>query len=182
MSMRTLLEEIIEDQINVSFTGRIQLLSKVDFSLKGFILFKEGRVIDAKYENKMANRGFISAMIHQDECKMILEAEFIEHKRNIDSSYRELIEEFEDAYLNHQYYLNFSVPHEIEIKANADFVQKGSSLSLDEYSVLLCLVKDGYKNLSKNLNLLDYEITKSLISLRKKQAIKTISHRQEKQL
>ena len=44
------------------------------------IKVKNERIIDAKFENKMSTRGFVSAMIHQERCRLILEPEFIEQK------------------------------------------------------------------------------------------------------
>lgn len=173
--MAKLLEEIIENQITVEFTGKLQLLDSIDFSSLGYISFKNGRIIDAKFENKTGERAFISAMIHESRCKMILEAEFSDQKQTINLSYRQLIENFEDAFINHKYYEYFTVPSHVELRVNPEFLKRGADLSHAEYGVLLALAKAGHESLSRDLNLLDYEITKTLISLRKKNALKTVA-------
>ena len=177
--MAKLLEEIIEEQITVEFTGKIQLLHHLDYSSLGYISFKDGRILDAKFENKTGDKAFISAMIHEKRCKMIIEAEFGEQKKTITKNYRQLIEAFEEALINHKYYEHFSVPAGIKLKVNPGFIQRGSSLTHSEYAVLLGLAKTGYENLFRDLNMLDYEITKNLISLRKKGALKTVAKRSE---
>lgn len=172
------LEDLIEDQLNVEFTGRIQLLNREDFSSLGFILFKEGIIIDARFENKMGERAFISAMLHQERCRMILEPEFIDSEKIITKSYRELIEAYEEALIEHKYYEYFTVPKGVGLKVNPEFLKRGADLTNEEYSVLLSLSKEGYTNLSRHLNLLNYEITKNLISLRRKNALKTFREKQ----
>lgn len=173
--MAKLLEEIIENQITVEFTGKLQLLDSTDFSSLGYISFKNGRIVDAKFENKIGERAFISAMIHESRCKVILETEFSDQKQTISISYRQLIENFEEAFINHKYYEYFTVPTHVELKVNSDFLRRGADLTHTEYAVLLALAKAGHQSLSRDLNLLDYEITKTLISLRKKNALKTIA-------
>ena len=167
------LEEILEEQVLVEFTGQLRLLDNLDFRELGFLLFKNGRIIDGKFENKVAERAFTSALIHQERIKVVVEAEIVNQPSIITRNYRELIEGFEDALMQHKYYEYFTVPVGIKLEVNPNFLRKGADLTRDEYAILLTLNKNVSDALFTDLNLLDYEVTKNLISLRKKHALLT---------
>ncbi len=173
------IQEVIEEQIAVSFTGKIIVLNKKNKQQIGFMVIHEGDVVRVEYIKASGLKAFYSFFIDIFDKKpidIIVEPEVIDNfQRNIHYPYSVLKAKVGSVLSRYSASVKTRPPENLKLLVRGDFITEGDEVTSNEYDVLLTLsdynrVKDVYENCL----LLDFEITDALVSLRKKNAIKVI--------
>lgn len=171
--------EIIEEQIAVGFTGKINVLSGTTKQLLGHLIFYEGDFIHITYRVARGLKALSSLVIDEIEhisLDFIVEPEIIaEQERSIFYPFSKLKEKLQTILTEYNEVKDQRPPDGIKLLVNSSILSADTELTEAEFS-LLCTMSDVNKveDIYKNSELLDYEITKSLVTLRKKNAIKVV--------
>ena len=171
--------KIISENYCFMFSGRINILSKVTKQYLGAIIQVEGKIVNAKYMNLVGKKALASILL---ELKGNKAFNFVSEPEVISSSdiQFEINEnqflKFKNDYFEQYEELNKLRPKE-DLKLSIDSSKFNFSLGLSkiEFDTICCildysLVKDIYMH----CDLLDFEITTALISLRKKGMLKVV--------
>jgi hypothetical protein len=167
----------IEDQISVEFTGKINILSKNGQSL-GHVLFIDGDLLFVKYKRSSSIKAFYNLVIESfdnpDSMQIVVEPEVLtDIERNIHYPYSVLVKKIKFILDRYKYSLENKPPSNIMIRPIPEFIMNGELPSFEEFE-LLCTLTEFHKvdEIYKECPLLDFEITNSLVGLRKKKALK----------
>ncbi|MFY7992554.1 MAG: hypothetical protein ACOVP4_04600 [Bacteriovoracaceae bacterium] len=172
--------QVLDEQTLVGFTGKVNVLSKLNRQYHGHLLLKNGDVIQAFFKTVTGLKAFYNIVVADYELEPIIfvvEPETVEEKqRGIHYPYSVLknrTQEIIDKYLAT---VKLRPPQNLKLLIKADFLNQKGDVTPEEFEVLSTLsdwnlVKDVYQN----CNLVDYEITLALVGLRKKGALKVIS-------
>lgn len=170
---------IIEDQVIVEFSGRINVLDAKTRQLYGTIILRDGDVIKADYKNQTALKAFFS--IYLDDLKnneiiFVVEPEVVDNvSKNIHYPWKTLIQKMSESMHEYEKCKALKPPKDVKILPRPEFLDSGDQINEEEFK-LLSLISDYNKveDIYEKSNLLEYEITMALVSLRKKGALKVI--------
>lgn len=165
--------DLITENYSFAFSGRIQILDKSTRQYLGSIYQNEGVIINAgfgKLEGKKALASILMKIRAGDDFHFVPEPEIIS---NIHVAF-ELSEgqffEFKRDYFEEYDKLSRLKPSEkLQFRLNTKALTVFSGLNHQEFTVVKSIIRD--KTVSKiyeNTPLLDFDVTKSLVSLRKK--------------
>lgn len=170
---------ILDEQVSVGFTGKVNVLSKMNRQYLGHMLLKNGDVIQAKYKNTTALKAFFNIIVDDYELTPIfyvVEPETVEDNlKGIHYPYTVLKNKTAEILDKYIASLKLRPPQDLKLIIKADFLSYVDEVTAEEFEVLSTLsdwnlVKDVYQN----CHLLDYEITLALVGLRKKGALKVV--------
>lgn len=169
----------IEDQRSVDFTGKINLLNSKG-QLLGNLIFVEGDFVASKYKESNGLKSFYNLLIDSYDnkgIKYIVEPEIIEnYNRNIHFPYSVLLKKAKFIINNYKISKNNRPPDNISIYIDPKFIESGEELTAEEFELMTVLIDfQDVKSIYMHCKLLEYEITNSLVGLRKKKALKVIS-------
>lgn len=175
---------VIEEQVAVQFTGKVNVLSSYNRQFLGHILFKHGELIQVAFNGQKGLKAFYSIIIQEYSLQSfdyVVEPELVEEKeRQIHYPFAVIKNKVGDEIRKHKESLKFRPPENIKILIDAEFLEDSLPVTPQEFEVLSTLTEWSSPNdLYQNCNLLDHEITLSLVSLRKKGALKILAPRQE---
>lgn len=170
----------IEEQIIISFTGKINILNSENKQILGAILISEGQMINAKYMGIEGVKAFYNACIdeylEQKSVEIVVEPEIIDlRERKINTPFEALKRKMFDIVSKYKEAQKHRPPNNLKIILLPSFITSEESVTATEFS-LMCTLSD-YSLVSeiyKFSPLLDYEITNSLVSLRRKNALKVV--------
>lgn len=173
---------VIEEQIAVQFTGKINILSTFNRQFLGNILFKSGDVIQVRFNNQKGLKAFYQLIIQEFSLQSfdyVVEPEVVEDKeRQIHYPYAVLKNKMADVIKNYRESLKFRPPENVKILIDAAFLDDTLPVSPEEYSVLETLSEyNTAYDVYQHCQLLDHEITWALVGLRKKGALKIVGSR-----
>ena len=177
--MNKYLIHIIEEQITVGFTGRINILDKFSKQLLGHILIDEGILTHIAYNKAKGFKALVSLVIDENIDKpldFIVEPEMIEDaERSIHFPFSNLKEKLTKALAEFKEIKDKRPPNGIKILLNPEILSSEEEIDDVEFS-LMCTISDVNKieEIYTNSPLLEYEITKCLVTLRKKNALKVV--------
>lgn len=172
--------QVLDEQSLVGFTGKVNVLSKLNRQYLGHLLLKNGDVIQAFYRQVSGQKAFFNIVISDYELEPIIfvvEPETVEEKqRGIHFPYSVLKSRTQDVLAKYHATVKLRPPGDLKLIVKAEFLSQKAEVAPEEFEVLATLsdwnlVKDIYQN----CNLVDYEITLALVGLRKKGALKVIS-------
>lgn len=174
------LVSIIEEQASLNFTGKINVLSKINRQFLGHILLKDGELIEVKYKNIFGIKAFYQIAIDEfilHAFQFVVEPEIVEISiRKIHFPFAVLKNKIGDVLKSYQQTAKLRPPQELKVVADVKFLEKTVDLDQNEFEVLRTLTEwSVVKDIYEKCNLLDHEITSSLVSLRKKGALKIIA-------
>lgn len=175
---------LIEEQVALMFTGKVNILANFNRQFLGHILFKNGEMIQVSFENHLGLKAFYHLVLQEaalQSYEYVVEPELIdENNRQIHYSFGVIKNRMNDILKLHQSSLKFRPPHHVKILPDAEFLEDTLPVSPEEFEVLKTLTNwnDPF-NIYQHCPLLDHEITMALVSLRKKGALKIIAPRQE---
>jgi hypothetical protein len=174
---------ILDEQVSVGFTGKVNALDSKTSQMLGSIFMKDGKIIDCTYKGSQSVKAFFNLCIDEFDVKnlkYIVEPEIIDQRlETIHYPYSvlkrkivEVIEKYRAAKLQ-------KPPADLKILTEASFIASGEKVDATEFSLLKTLsdvnrVEDIY---SKS-PLIDYEITNALVSLRKKKALRVLKNKE----
>lgn len=169
---------LIEEQAIVSFTGKINLMSKTDQRHIGSIFMIDGKVVNATKGDMEAYKSFINLCVDStaENVKYIVEPELITTvNKKIDTPLSILKKRVVEVYDDFQVARKNKPPQNLKILPKVDYLESNEEVTANEFS-LFCTLSDynSVKDIYTYSELLEYEITNTLMSLRKKNAIKLI--------
>ena len=165
--------ETLSENLSMSFTGRLNILSKDTKQFLASVLQKEGVIVNAFY-GKLSGKKALAAILVESKTNknlvVISEPELIE-AREIHFE----MNEYEFFKFKNDYYEKFKSLNELRPDPELNFFLNGlnldvyTPLSIDEFSVMKIICDfSKVSEIYKNCSMLDFDVTKSLISLRKK--------------
>lgn len=170
---------VIEDQVVVEFSGRINILNNKSRQHLGIIYIKDGDVIRAEYKNNTALKAFFNIYLddlNTNEISYIVEPELVDSiTRNIHYPWKTLLQKMSESMHEYEKCKSLKPPKDVKILPRYEFIEQGEKVSEEEFKIL-SLISD-YNNVEEiyqRSTLLEYEVTMSLVSLRKKGALKVI--------
>lgn len=173
---------ILDEQASVSFTGKINVLNPATKQIHGSILMYEGEVINTLYKSISGIKAFFNLCIDEFESvelSYIVEPELVDiNSRQIHYPYSVLKRKIAEVVENFRASKSNRPPNNLKILIKPEFIGLGEGVTGIEYD-LLTTISDYNKveDIYKYSNLLDYEITNCLVSLRKKNALTVIKNK-----
>lgn len=170
--------EAIEEQCSFGFTGRINVLKSVDRQYLGVILLLSGKVVSSHFAKKTGATALYSLVICDledlEDFKLVVEPEIVEDEDvEFSLSLNDLRKKVTTIYEDHNKSKKLKPPENLRILINPEFIEKGEKPNSLEFSILKVMSEfNKVADIYKNCDLFDFEITKGLVSLRKKGAIK----------
>ena len=175
---------IIEDQLSVKFTGKINILSKQTAQFLGYLALYEGEPLNSSYRSKLGLKAFYSIAIDEHRgvaLDFVVEPELVEGlPRNIHYPYSVLKSKINKILEDYKFAAKNAPPSNIKLMVNPSFIKEGEAVTSNEYDVMMVLSDyNRVGDLYKNCHLMEFEITNALVSLRKKNAIKVLASQKE---
>ncbi|MFZ4712858.1 MAG: hypothetical protein ACOYL6_04050 [Bacteriovoracaceae bacterium] len=170
---------LIEEQVVVEFSGKINLLLRESRQLLGSIILNEGEIFRVDYKGNSGMKALFS--LYLDDLKdnylsIVVEPEIIENvNRNLHYPFKTIMMKLSE--FMHEYEKNKSLrpPDGIKLLAVADFLASGGGINEKEFQVLATISDyNKIEEIYRYCPLMEYEITQSLITLRQKGALKVI--------
>ncbi len=175
---------VIDEQLAVEFTGKVNILSNLNHQFLGHILFLDGDVIQVAFLRHRGVRAFFELFIQEyalQSFEYVVEPELVEEKeRQIHYPYSTLKQRLREVLRLHRETVKFRPPENIKILLDADFLEDTLPISSREFDVLRTLTDwNSPADLYQNCDLMEHEVTHALISLRKKGALKILAPKKE---
>lgn len=170
---------VIEEQMSVGFTGKVNILSPFNHQFLGFLLFKDGQVINTKYQNKEGLRAFYHLGIREhclDKHQYIVEPEIVnEDEKRIHFPFTVLKSKLDQQIKIAEEVQKFRPPQHLRIVVDPRIISKDFECTPEEFKVLGTLTEwNKVEDIYEHCSLLEHEITNALVILRKKGALKII--------
>lgn len=175
--------DVIEEQIAVEFTGKVNILASFNRQFLGHILFRDGDVIQVLFNNHSGVKAFYQLIIQEYSLQAfdyVIEPEIVnENERKIHYPYAVLKNRMAGVLKLYRDSIRLRPPDNVKIIINSDFMSKEEEVSPNEFDVLETLTEwNSPFDIYQHCTLLDHEITLSLVSLRKKGALKIIASKE----
>ncbi len=167
----------LEKQRVIDFTGRVNVLESNSSKHLGWVLMKDGIIVDCKYLDHLAETGLYSILIDDlDEKKsieFISEPEIIaENIGIIHITVEELHERFSRFIRTYLESRKLRPPDHIKLLIKPTFIETGFPVEKSEFELLKCLTDHSkVEELYQFSNIPPFEVTNGLVSLRKKNAL-----------
>lgn len=171
---------VIEEQIAVQFTGKVNVLSSLNRQYFGHLLFKDGEIIQVKYLNQQGLKAFYQVVIQEFSLHhhdYVVEPEVVDEKdRQIHYPYSILKNKMSEVMKLYRESLKLRPPDNVKILSEPKFLESDQAISPEEFEVLNTLTEwNTAFDIYRQCPLLDHEITLALVSLRKKGALKIMA-------
>ncbi len=173
--------KILREQSAIGFDGKIVVQDKSLSQHLGNILLCAGTVVGCSFKKETGRKSLLNLLMQEfsedSSLEYVVEPEVIGLEliqfelelSNLESEFRYLLEQTEKN-------KKLKPPGNKRVVINSDFVCRGAEIDPKEFDIL-CLISDFGKiqDIYENSFLYDFEVTNSLVSLRKKGALKVIS-------
>ena len=182
--MNSKLMNVIDEQMSVQFTGKVNVLSTFNRQFLGHILFKDGEVIQVTFNGMTGMKAFYQVIIQEYSLQSfdyVVEPELVDEKdRQIHYPFAVIRNKMDDVIGLYKKSLKLRPPENVKILIDSEFMQDGLPVTSQEFDILVTLTEwSSPFDVYKNCQLLDHEITMGLVSLRKKGALKILAARSE---
>ncbi|MEX0799284.1 MAG: hypothetical protein WEB87_05665 [Bacteriovoracaceae bacterium] len=170
---------LLDEQTSVGFTGKINALDSNSSRLLGDIEIFEGEIFGAQYEDVQGLKAFynlcVASFDSERHFKYVVEPEIIQSSKTIHFPFSVLKRKVAEIVSLYKENKDLKPPEGLKLLINPKFIEEGDAVTGEEYD-LLCAISDynTVKDIYKNCDLLDYQITNALVSLRKKKAITVV--------
>jgi hypothetical protein len=173
---------LIEEQTTISFTGRINVLTKENNKYLGVIYLKEGNLVNAEYQGMKGKKALFNLIFDDLDSKTdvnyIVEPEIIDSKpTDFDINFENLYDMVKERYEKFVTVKKYRPPNHLHLAVNPTFISENINLKVnaDEFDVMCAIINAGkVSEVYKMCPLFDYEITKALVSLRHKKGISVL--------
>jgi hypothetical protein len=167
----------LEEQAVFAFTGKVNVIKSENRQFLGEITQKDGLIVGASYKGLNSKKALYTALIDDVDSggmNFIVEPELIEEERVVfEISVEELKQQAREKFEHYQRSKKLRPPDGVRLLVDPDFVVEGADVTSDEFEVLAGLTDyNKVGDIYKNVNLLEYEITNALVSLRMKKALR----------
>ncbi|MGE3608802.1 MAG: hypothetical protein AB7I27_04365 [Bacteriovoracaceae bacterium] len=171
---------IIEEQVAVAFTGKINVLSKLNRQFLGHLLFKNGEIINAHYQGISGLKAFYKIIIEEFSLiafEYVVEPEVVNEKeQQIYYSYTILKNKLSEVIKLYHSSLKLRPPSDVRIILGPEIIKEKVQVTSEEFEVMTTLSEWSLAHdVYQHCQLLDHEITLALVNLRKKGALKIIA-------
>lgn len=174
---------VVEEQMAVRFTGKVNVLSTFNRQFLGHILFKDGDIIQVTFDGKKGIKSFYHLIIQELSLKSfdyVVEPELVEEKeRQIHYPFSVIKNKLGEVLKLYRESLKLRPPENVKILIDAEFIEDTLPVTPEEFEVLKTL--SDYNNASEiyeHCELLEHEITLALVGLRKKGALKILASKE----
>jgi hypothetical protein len=173
---------VIEEQIAVQFTGKVNVLSTFNRQYLGHLLFKDGDIYQVIFHNFKGLKAFYQLIIQEyslQSFNYVVEPEVVEdQERQIHYPYAVIRNKMSDVIKQYRDSLKFRPPENVKILIDSEFLEDTLPVTPQEFEVLETLTEYSTPfDVYQHCQLLDHEITWALVSLRKKSALKILATR-----
>ncbi len=174
------LVSVIEEQMSVSFTGKVNILSNFNRQYLGHLVFNSGEIIKATFQGHKGTKAFFQVIVQEyslNSFVYIVEPEIVDElDRDIFLPYASLKLKMEEVTRLYRDSIKLRPPDHLKIVLNSQFMDKHPNLALHEFTVMLTLTEwSSPFDIYQHCPLLDHEITYALVGLRKKDALKIMA-------
>lgn len=168
---------VIEEQMAVRFTGKVNVLSTFNRQFLGHLVFKDGELYQVTFSGHKGLKAFYNLIIQEYSLKShdyIVEPELVEEKdRQIHYPFSIIRSKLAGVLKLHREALKLRPPENVKITIDPAFIESDVEIGVEEFKVLETLTEWNLPfDIYQNCELLDHEITLSLVSLRKKGVLK----------
>ena len=165
--------ETLSENLSMSFSGRLNILSKDTKQFFASVLQREGVIVNAFYGKLSGKKALAAILIESKTNKNIVvvsEPELIETKEiQFEMNEYEFFKFKNDYYEKFESLNKLKPSPELNLSLNGLNLDVYTPLSTDEFSVMKAICDNSkVSEIYKNCSMLDFDVTKSLISLRKK--------------
>jgi len=170
----------IADQATLNFTGRVNLLDKNSGKYLGKVSLLDGDLVYSSYKGKTGKPSLYHVVIddlEHDNLSFVVEPEIITMSEAIfEISYEDFVKDSQNVYQAYISSKKFRPPAHLRLLIDPDFIPRGPNISFWEYEVLT-VISDFNKvsDIFEESPLLEYQTCNSLVSLRKKGAIRVLA-------
>lgn len=177
---------VVEEQMSVNFTGKVNLLSPFNHQYLGHLLFKDGKIIDVKYLQLTGVKAFYQLGIKEhalERHQYIVEPEIVSsEEQRIHYPFSVLLNKLDKQIKLYEIVNNQRPPSNVKILVDASMINSNIDCTPEEFKVLTVLTEyHKVDDIYDHCDLLDYEVTSSLITLRKKNILKIVGVKRESQ-
>ena len=170
---------ILDEQSTFGFTGKINVLLRGNNQHIGVIWQKNGDLIHSEYKGIKGKKALFNLVFDdvdgKEELKFIVEPELVPKEvHNFKYNFTEFRKKVESRFKQYMEFKKYRPPDNLILAVNSNFLDDvhGYSIGPEEFDVL-CLIID-YPRVSDiflKSTLYDYQITRALVSLRRKNAL-----------
>jgi hypothetical protein len=158
--------DFLEEQHALQYTGRLKIFDQSNSDCIGHVFFSHGEILHAKslaYKDLRAllNLTQISKL---NGVRIIVEPEDVDREMfSVEIPFVEILQKLRDWEESLNELVEHAPPPEMKFKLNAEFLYKEDGINSYEFDIY------------KNSYLLNFEVTASLLSLKKKKAFTVIN-------
>ncbi|MCB9060588.1 MAG: hypothetical protein H6622_03595 [Halobacteriovoraceae bacterium] len=172
--------ELLDEQSSINFTGKINLLNKDSDQYIASVYLIDGNIVQCDFKQKKGLKALfrIFNFMHESSAhiNLIIEPEIVPSDLKsfclTSVQLKKLIQEFKE---NVEFNEKYRPSSDLRIVVDPQFLKKGVRVSPEEFEVL-CMLSDTERvdEVYVKSELIDFEVTKAFIDLRKKGAIKVL--------
>lgn len=170
----------VADQVTLNFTGRINVLEKATGKYLGKVSLLEGTLVFSQFRGASGKASLFHIVIEDlenDTLSFVVEPEIVSMAEAIfEMDYEQLVTASQRVYSAYRESLKLRPPDHLRLLIDPDFISRGANISYWEFETL-AVISDFNKveDIFRESPLLEYQTCNSLVSLRKKNAIKVLS-------
>lgn len=170
---------LIEEQMAVQFDGKINVLQTNNRQLLGSVYIRDGSLIRVDYKTQGGLKALFNIYVDtltDGLISLVVEPEIVDHiDKNIHQPFKVVTNKLSQFMTEYEGCKKQKPPADLKLMIQPGFLEKGERISESEFTVLSTMSDfNKVDEIYKNCSLLEYEVTKALISLRQKGALKVI--------
>lgn len=173
--------EIVKEQIDFGFTGKVNILSSRSQFL-GAIFLKEGLIVGAQFHGQTGIKALKKAVFEDVDSKDVYK--FVVEPEIVDESHMQFSVEFEilkkdiqKEYESYRESKKLRPPQHLVLVIAPEIVVSKEEVSYSEFKVLEVMTEyNKVSDIYDKCSLEEYEITQALVDLRRKKAIKVFQN------
>lgn len=173
--------EIVKEQIDFGFTGKVNILSSRSQFL-GAIFLKEGLIVGAQFHGQTGIKALKKAVFEDVDSKDVYK--FVVEPEIVDESHMQFSVEFEilkkdiqKEYESYRESKKLRPPQNLNLVIAPEVVTSKDLVSYTEFKVLEVMTEySKVSDIYDKCSLEEYEITQALVELRRKKAIKVFQN------
>jgi len=178
--MSDALLNILDEQSAMGFTGKINILRRDNSQTHAVVLMFEGKIINCQAASRSGEKSLLDVVFRDVSnsmtFKVIVEPEVVTLDDGLfEWSVEELKRRAREVYENYLNSRKLKPPGHLKLVLNADFIIEGATVEPDEFDVLSAISDySRVQEIYDHCPLMEYEITRALVSLRRKGGLKVI--------
>jgi hypothetical protein len=170
----------ISDQVHIGFTGRVNVLTKDTGKYLGRITIKDGIIVFSQYKDRFGKQSLYHCLIddlENEELKFAVEPEIVtDGEVFFYLEYKSFVDIGQKIFQAYRSSRKFRPPGHIRLIINPAFVAAGQEIGDIEFDLLTTISEfSRVSDIFNESNLLEYQISNGLVSLRQKGALKVIA-------